>query len=153
MASEVGSAVIGALAGAVGGGAVSYFVGRLQAPAELRKAMIEKQMHDRWDDAKRLRYLLGEISHSRGHVLDGDMGYIEDGRDFRQQAREQARESIPLLGQNVTDAVIELTDEYEEFFRRAEAGENCDDLSEPIGQNHLKASRAIDEALRSLPSI
>ena len=151
MASETSSAVIGAVAGAVCGGAVSYVVGRFQAPEKLRTAMVEKKMHDRWDDARKLRYELGETAHAQDHILDGDMHYIERGMSHRQTAREQARDATPLLGEDVRNAVIELTDTYEEFFRRAELKESYEDLLDPIGRQTKEASDAIDEALKSLP--
>lgn len=154
--SNVAVALISAAAGALLTAALGYVAWHVRRPAERRDALIEKKMSDRWDASVELRGLLREIYHIFGHLryprAFGDPKVqVERGRQNRQEARECARRSIPLLGDEVHDAVIHFTDLSEEAFRRSETGAEVDDLEQPLVDALREANEAIEGALKSLP--
>jgi hypothetical protein len=151
--SNVEFAIIGAAGGSLCTGVVGYILWQVRRPVERRDSLMQKKMHDRWDASVTLKSSLAELEHARQHIVRGEVGWVEKARRHRQRARECARASVPLLGEDVKSAVIDYTDVCEEVFGRTENGDGAEpDLDRRGHETRRTAYRAIEEALKSLPA-
>jgi hypothetical protein len=147
MDTEVVSGLIGAAFGVVLASLVGLVVWHFKRPAEIRDALIQKKMDDRWDSAEELRHSLRELRHCRDHIFEGHLQYVERGGAFRRKARQQVRSSS-LLGQAVERDVYALTDRYEILFDRVEGGQELEGLAMEIHELDIAANASLDDARR-----
>lgn len=152
MASNLALSLISAAAGAACAGGVGYITWRVRRPLERRDSLIQKKMNDRWDAYVGLRSSLAEMQHACEHILRGHVDYVEHGRRHRQQARERARASVPLLGEAVTTAVMTYTDLCEALFVVSETGADVEDnMQQQLYESRRHIDDLLTEALKSLP--
>jgi hypothetical protein len=122
MTSPILAATVGAVSGAITGGAASYLVWRLQRPAERADALVREKMRQRWDAAQELQSLLSELRHGSRYIQTGTTApYVELGKKYRDEARQAARRYETLLGSRSRDLIYRLTDQYKAIYTSVES--------------------------------
>jgi len=151
MSSEILAALVGAVSGAITGGAASYIVWQLQRPTERADALVREKMRQRWDDARELQSLLSELHHGSRHIQSGTPApYIERGKQLGDEARQATRKHEALLGSQTRDLIYRLTDQYRAIYSLAEGGAKPDDSMFAQAQELDEAARReINEQLKS----